>query len=282
MKFCIIIPAHNEEDYIHQTLSSLCNQSLPPSQLIVVDDHSTDTTPLIVRQFSEKFNFVQLVSSTSSQEHLPGSKVINAFYKGLRIADDNFDVICKFDADLIFPANYLESLEKIFANSANCGLAGGVCTVLKNDRWVIESLTDKDHVRGALKAYRKRCFEEIGQIKRAMGWDTVDELLIDYYNWEVAVDESLLVKHLKPTGQVYDQKARYKYGQALHSMRYGFWLTLITSLKSSYKKRKLVQVFDFLKGFFIAVREKEPFIVTADEGKFIRKYRWKKMVRKLF
>jgi hypothetical protein len=30
---------------------------------------------------------------------------------------------------------------------------------------------------GALKAYRKETFKEIGGLKAQMGWDTVDELL---------------------------------------------------------------------------------------------------------
>jgi hypothetical protein len=59
----------------------------------------------------------------------------------------------------------------------------------------LENLTDKDNIRGAFKAYRKECFEAIGGLKPAMGWDTVDELLCRFYNWKIKTDATLHVKH---------------------------------------------------------------------------------------
>jgi hypothetical protein len=46
--------------------------------------------------------------------------------------------------------------------------------ISKNGEWILENLTDKDHIRGALK---QTCFKQMGGLKAAMGWDTVDELL---------------------------------------------------------------------------------------------------------
>ncbi|MCB0387683.1 MAG: glycosyltransferase family 2 protein, partial [Winogradskyella sp.] len=51
MNFYIVIPAHNEEAYIKQTLESLVTQTLLPKQLVVVNDHSTDKTQQIVERF---------------------------------------------------------------------------------------------------------------------------------------------------------------------------------------------------------------------------------------
>ena len=38
MKYQIIIPAHNEEQFIGQTLESLVNQTLPPKNILLVND----------------------------------------------------------------------------------------------------------------------------------------------------------------------------------------------------------------------------------------------------
>ena len=46
----VIIPAHNSEDYIAQTLASVLSQSLTDIELIVVDDGSTDQTATIVEK----------------------------------------------------------------------------------------------------------------------------------------------------------------------------------------------------------------------------------------
>lgn len=280
MDFYIIIPAHNEESSIGLTLDSLAKQTLLPKKLVVVNDNSTDKTEDIVEAYAEKHNFISLVNSKSSNQHLPGSKIINAFYKGYEALDKNYDIICKFDADLIFPNNYLEQLSIHFSKNKELGMAAGFCYIEKNGDWILENLTRKDHIRGALKAYKKECFLQIGKLKPSMGWDTVDELLAKYYEWEILTDESLHVKHLKPTGISYNRASKYLQGEAMYKMRYGFIITLISALKLAYKKKSASLFKDYLAGYFKAKKEKLDFLVSSDEGKFIRNLRWKGMLTK--
>ncbi|HAT64367.1 MAG TPA: glycosyl transferase family 2 [Flavobacteriaceae bacterium] len=279
MNFYIIIPAHNEEAFLAQTLQSLTTQTLLPKQIVVVNDHSTDGTQLIIDSFSAKFPFITSITISSEEKHQPGSKVVKAFYKGLDLIDENYDILCKFDADLIFPNNYLERISEIFQNNTSCGLAGGFCYIEKDGEWVLENLTNKDHIRGALKAYRKQCFQDMGGLKESMGWDTVDELLAQYHGWEIKTDESLHVKHLKPTGATYSKASKYKQGEAFKKMRYGFLLALIATAKLAVKKRSLTFFFNTITGF---IKAKNEFIVTKEEGKFIRKLRWRNIKKKLF
>ena len=281
MNFYIIIPAHNESDSIGLTLNSLVNQTLAPKHIAVVNDNSTDNTQAIVDGYAETHSSISLVNNKSSNEHLPGSKIVNAFYKGYDTLDENYDVICKFDADLIFPENYLETLAKHYENNPKLGMAAGFCYVEKNDDWVLENLTRKDHIRGALKAYRKECFEQIGQLKRSMGWDTVDELLAQYYKWDILTDESLHVKHLKPTGISYNKASKYLQGEAMYKMRYGFFITLISALKLAYKKQSFSLFKNYMSGYFKAKKDKTAFLVSKEEGEFIRNLRWKGMLGKL-
>ena len=119
MNFYIVIPAHNEQDAIALTLDSIISQTLQPKRLVIVNDNSTDNTQKIVQSYVAKHPWIALVNSKSSDKHLPGSKIINAFYKGLDTLDENYDVICKFDADLIFPTNYLEQLARHFEKMKN-------------------------------------------------------------------------------------------------------------------------------------------------------------------
>lgn len=282
MKIYIVIPAHNEAGFIEQTLNSLVRQNFLPEKIVVVDDQSTDTTSEIVQKYSQSHPFIQLKKISSAGEHLPGSKVINAFFQGYEMLDEDYDIICKFDADLIFPENYLESIIKIFQSDPKVGMAGGFCTVERNGDWQLENLTGKDHIRGALKAYRKECFLEIGKLKPAMGWDTADELLAQFHGWKIQTDSRLLVKHLKPTGKHYNKASKFKQGEAFYRLRYGFPITLIASAKLALMKKKPVMFSDYLRGFLKAKKEKRPFLVSEEEGRFIRNLRWKKMREKLF
>lgn len=284
MKIYIIIPAYNEADFIGKTLQSLIDQTSKPNRIVVVDDGSTDNTPNIVAEFASKYPEISWVKNSSEREriHLPGSKVINAFNKGLESLDEDFELICKFDADLIFPKNYLEVITKHFQENPKIGMVGGFCGIEKQGEWILENLTGKDHIRGALKAYRKACFKDLGGLKPAMGWDTLDELLAQYYGWEIKTEESLLVKHLKPTGKNYNKSSKYQQGEAFYRLRYGFIISVIASAKLALRKGKLSFFSDYMQGFFKAKKEKRPFLVNKDEGRFIRKLRWEKMRSKLF
>ncbi len=282
MRYYIVIPSHNEEALISLTLQSLVEQTVLPAKIVVVNDNSTDNTADVVNSFISKHPFISLVNKTSDAVHLPGSKVIQAFQTGFNTLDENYDLIVKIDADLIFPANYFETIIKHFQSDERIGMAGGFCYIEKNGEWILENLTDKDHIRGALKAYKKETFQQIGGLKPAMGWDTVDELLCKFYNWEVVTDESLPVKHLKPTGANYNQKARYKQGEAFYTLGYGFVITAIASIKLAMMKKKPLLFIDYMNGFWKAKKSKTPLLVTAEQAKFIRNYRLKKMKEKLF
>ncbi len=282
MKYYIIIPAYNEEAFMAVTLQSLVEQTLLPSKIIVVNDNSTDKTAEIITEFSQRYPFISLVNKVSSAIHLPGSKVIQAFQEGEKHIDDQYDIIVKVDADLIFPKNYFETIINHFQSDARIGMVGGFCYIEKNGEWILENLTDKDHIRGALKAYRKEAFIQIGGLKPQMGWDTVDELLCKFYNWKIVTDQSLHVKHLKPTGASYNKAARYKQGEAFYTLGYGFTITAIASLKLAIRKNKPLLFIDYIKGFWKAKRENKTMLVTPEQAKFVKKYRFKKMKEKLF
>lgn len=282
MKIYCVIPTYNEEAFIGKMLQSLTEQTFLPEKVVVVNDNSTDNTAEIIKSFSEKHLFIKQVFNPSENKHLPGSKVINAFYKGYETLDNSYDIIVKLDADLILPKNYFEQVAAVFQSDVNVGMAGGFAYIEKNGLWILENLTDKDHIRGAFKAYRKECFEQIGGLKPAMGWDTVDELLCRFYGWKIITLPDLKVKHLKPTGAIYDKTARYKQGEAFYTLGYGFWITAIASLKLALRKQKPLLFVDYLKGFFKAQQSNIPLLVTKEQAKFIRNYRWKKMKQKLF
>lgn len=280
MKIYIVIPSHNEEDNIGKTLSSLVNQELKPAQVMVVNDNSTDRTSEIVEGFTQQYSWIQQIYKKSSDDHLPGEKTIEAFYHGYEILGEDYEIICKYDADMVFESNYLLRLSEHFKRKNRLGMAAGQCYIQQDDQWILENPNKDDHIRGSLKAYRKECFLEIGKIARSIGWDTLDELMAQYYGWELKVDTSLKVKHLKPTGFNYSPGASQLQGVATYRMRLSFLLTLIIGLKHAWLKQEVRVFFSYIKGFLYAKRESLPFIVDVNEGKFIRNYRWRGILQR--
>lgn len=282
MNYYIIIPAYNEAAYLALTIQSIAQQTVLPSRVVVVNDNSSDNTAEIADGFSQQYEWLTVISTAADAIHLPGSKVIQAFLKGYDVIDEDYDVIVKLDADLILPPDYFETILDAFKQDDKAGMVGGFAYIEQNGKWILENLTDKDHIRGAFKAYRKECFLEIGKLKPAMGWDTVDELLAKYYGWKVVTIERLKVKHLKPTGASYDKTARYKQGEAFYSLGYGFLITAIASAKLAARKKKPLLFFDYINGYLKASSASKPLLVNKKQAEFIQRYRWKKMKDKLF
>ena len=282
MKYYIVIPAHNEEAFLALTLESIVSQSLLPKKVVVVNDNSNDGTEGIIDRFREQYPIFEKVNCASAAEHLPGSKVIHAFNQGLDLLDNDYDFLVKVDADVILPDDYFETIANIFALHPKVGIAGGFAYEEGKDGiWELNHPMNNDHVRGAFKAYTKACYNAIGGLKTAMGWDTLDELLAQYHGFAIHTEESLKVKHLRPTGKAYNKKARLLQGKALYTMGYGSLLTCIASLKMAFTQGEPKIFFDNIHGYLKAKRENSPKLVTNEEAKFIRELRWKNITAKL-
>ncbi len=281
MKVSIIIPVYNEQGFIKKSIDSIINQTTKPEKVIYVNDSSTDETRNIIKEFSEKHEWIDLIDHESNQQHEPGSKIVKAFNFGLKNLNISYDIICKFDADIIIPNNYVERLVNIFSNNNNVGIAGGNLYIFKRGKWLYEKIAAKSHVRGPIKAYRRKCFEEINGLKSSIGWDTLDVLLAQKKGWKIYTDKSLVVKHLKPTGDKYSIKSKILQGQSLYIMRFGIVLSILSLVKSSINNCTPSKLLFGSVGYLIALFKQKPFIVTKEEGYFIRKFRWS-VIRKKY
>jgi len=65
-KISIIIPTYNVEDYVKECLESVLNQTYPHTEIIVIDDGSTDSTPSILEKYSNQL-FLTLNSNNQGQ-----------------------------------------------------------------------------------------------------------------------------------------------------------------------------------------------------------------------
>lgn len=274
MQISIVIPAHNEAAYLKDCLDSFVAQTHLPHEVIVVDDNSSDNTFEIARDFSQEFPWIKVFQRTSADKHIPGRKVVDTFNFGLQHTAE-FDLIGKFDADIILPSNYFETMVNQFQSNWKLGMCSGLLYIRNGNDWVYENIADKTHVRGPIKLYHKACFNKIGGLRSGVGWDTVDTLLAKYHGFETLTVPELHVKHLRPTGYGYSSKNYQAKGEALYKMRYGMILTKIATLKMAWQAKNPLLYLQIIIGFLKAYFQQKPFYVSKAEGKFIRGYRWK-------
>ncbi|TXN34747.1 glycosyltransferase [Flagellimonas hymeniacidonis] len=280
MRISIIIPAHNEASYLSACLDSFADQTHIPDEVIVVDDNSSDRTFEIASDYAKKYSWITVLQRSSVDEHIPGKKVVDTFNFGLRHVSD-YDLIGKFDADIILPPNYFESILNHFQSNWKLGMCSGLLYIKKDDDWVYEAIADKNHIRGPIKLYHKACFNKIEGLRPGVGWDTVDILLAKYHDFETLTDPTLKIKHLRPTGHGYSTKNYQTKGKALYKMRYGIVLTKIAALKMAWQAKSLRLYLQIILGYLRAMIRRIPRFVTKNEGAFIRKYRWKGIFTKI-
>lgn len=278
----IIIPAHNEGRYLGRCLEAFASQSRTPDELLVVNDNSTDTTQEIAEYYASNFPWIRCVNYESEPGHHPGGKVIRAFNFGLTKISPNYNYLGKFDADVVLPPNYFEGMLHQFSRQPNLGMCSGLVYIQKGNRWIYEPIADTNHIRGPIKLYRRSCFEAIGGLVEAIGWDTADVLLARYCGFEVGTVKELRVQHLRPTGTAYAKENALKQGQVLYTLRYGLILGLLASIKMAWKRRSFLLPFHHLRGYLRARSTKSPFLLSADAAKFARRWRWQQILKKLF
>jgi len=280
VRFLIIIPAHNEEGNLPFTLNSLQQQSSKDFKVVVVNDGSTDRTAEVVRKYTETDSRFETISLQIS-EHQPGSKVVHAFKNGLHTQTmDEFDVICKFDADIILPENYLSTVETAFVTHPEYGLVGGLLYIEKDGNWVYEGNSNKHHVRGPMKAYRKECFVQIGGLRETLGWDNIDSILLENLGWKEVVLPELHVKLIKIKGADYTIRPADYYGRYFYFLGLNRFLAYIASSKEAVKSKSAFFFFDIIKSYESCRSKKLELKITKEEQKTVNDQRWRMLKKK--
>ncbi|WP_128331360.1 glycosyltransferase family A protein [Apibacter sp. HY039] len=281
MKLVVVVPVYNEAKFLRECLESFANQSYKNITWIIVNDASTDESPEIIQNFIQDKPEFLFVNLTHKSEHKPGAKVVRTFYKGLNSVNyKDFDVIAKLDADIILPPDYYETMITELENNPKIGMVGGLVYVEKNGIWNHETIASKNHIRGAVKTYRKECFEDIGGLRETLGWDNLDVLLSRMKGWDVKVVKNIWVKLLKPTAHVYKDTKALKLGKYFYNIGLDPALSFISCAKAAWNDRSVSNFFISYQSYISMVINKEERKITPDEISFIRKYRWKEVLNK--
>lgn len=112
-KLSIVVIAYNEEAYIGPCLDAIQSQIIPPDEVILVNNNSTDKTV----EIAKKYPFVRVI-----HEYEQG--MIPARNAGFNAAKG--DLLARIDADTRIPPDWSKKVHAILDSSAEtiCGVAG--------------------------------------------------------------------------------------------------------------------------------------------------------------
>ena len=257
-KYVIVTPVRDEEKHIEATIASVSSQTMLPTQWIIVDDGSTDGTGRIIEEYAARLRWITVVHRPNRGFRKSGGGVVDAFNEGRRVLEcHDYEFLVKLDGDLSFSSDYFEKCFRRFWENPILGVGGGEIWHDVDGELRVEG-NPRFHVRGATKIYRRACWEGIGGLLAAPGWDTLDEVKANMLGWETRSFEDIGLLHHRFTGSADGQlRDRIKHGIACYVCGYH---PLFIGAKCI---RRLVQtpyvigsvaiLYGFLKGFFTRV-----------------------------
>jgi hypothetical protein len=129
----------------------------------------------------------------------------------------------------------------VFQHDPTAGIVGGVVYIHKSDGWAYDQYK-RSTVHGAIKAYRRTCFDDIGGLAKAMGWDGIDEYGARARGWRVHVLPELPVLHFKARGSAQPSlSARWEEGRGTYYLGYRpSWVVLRAGYRALIEPPRLI------------------------------------------
>jgi poly-beta-1,6-N-acetyl-D-glucosamine synthase len=278
-RYVLISPCRNEAQYMRQTLDSVLAQSIRPQKWIIVDDGSTDETPLILKEYARQHDWIEIVTRRNRGQRSVGPGVIEAFYSGYEaINADDYEYLCKLDLDLRLPPRYFEILMDRMTADTRIATCSGKAYIEAGGRLVDERHGD-DTSLGMTKFYRVSCFKAIGGFIREVMWDGIDCHKCRMKGWIACSwdDPDLRFIHLRPMGSsqrgIYVGRMRHGYGQ--YFMGTGFLFMLASALYRLNEKPYVLGSLAMLWGWLRSAIQRKPRYEDPAFRQFLHRYQWR-------
>ena len=204
----VIVPAYNVEKYISRCLDSILNQTYKNLEIIVIDDGSTDNTPVVIKQYENNYQNIKGIYQQNqgvSMARINGIKKASGNWIGFVDSDDEIETdmyemllnnALKYNADISHCGYQMVFDNKInyFYNTGNL--------VLQDNLSGIKDLLEGSFVEPGLcnKLFRRKLFNSL-----------LNENIIDM---SIKINEDLLVNYFlfkKSQKSVFVDQCKYHY-----------------------------------------------------------------------
>ncbi|MBH0015101.1 glycosyltransferase [Pseudoalteromonas sp. NGC95] len=179
-RISVILPVYNGQDYIHEAISSILNQTFLNFELIIINDGSTDQTDSIIKSFTD------LRLRYLSRENKGLAYTLREL---VFLAKSN--LIARMDADDISEKNRLELQYNRFKNDQELVLVGGNVRYIDDENnllGVSTSPTINKAIRNKLRSgniiYHPTVMFKKDIYLKTVGYSQViDKYIEDYLLW---------------------------------------------------------------------------------------------------
>jgi len=237
--FSVLIPCHNEEECIEETISYLEYQDYPNFEIIAIDDASSDRTGEILRQLQQKYANLRVITLKSNQGKGTGLNMAAMVSRG--------EYLVGIDADALLDREALRWFLWHFQTSSRVGAITGNPKV-RNRTTIMAKIQVGEYstiigmikraqrilgkiytVSGVVVAFRKKALRNVGFWSNNMVTEDIDvswKLQLDH--WDVRYEARVLCWILVPETirGIWRQRLRWSQGgnevllKYAHAMRH--------------------------------------------------------------
>lgn len=237
-----VVPAHNEEAIIRDTIESLMNQTYQLEYALIIADNCTDNTAKIVRECQKVYGKRLRLTKTVGNKH----KKAGALNHGFRTLRGKPDFVFGMDADTILDRKIIAAGVRQFKREPK---TGGICSAyralpLKKDAtrwerflwrlqniefglanaWRVENFKSARVLPGVSVMFRTQALKDVRKLHKGSIWAT-DSLVEDYrltlelksLGWQVKssldmISWSDVPLRMRGKGGLFDQRQRWYSG----------------------------------------------------------------------
>ncbi len=196
----VYIPAYNVAEFLAQSIESLLTQSLPPDEILVIDDGSRDATAEIAARYPE-------VTLIRKELNLGLAAARNTAFLTAR-----HDLVASLDADCIADPGWLAALVPRFNDPQIAGVGGRLIEGVQRNladrwrrahmpqEWGPDPIHDLKFLFGCNNIFRKSAVLEAGGYDEAMRTNGEDADLsrkLREHGWKLFYDPSARAVHLR-------------------------------------------------------------------------------------
>ena len=173
----IVLPIYNGEKYMRQSIESVINQTYKNWELIIIDDCSSDNTPIIAKEYAENDNRIRYYRNETNLKLPRGLNRGFSLSKGEYLtwtSDDNLYLPTAIERMVM--ALITENADFVFATCDVIDENGNIIEIIKAPKDYKRAIIGGDFV-GACFLYTRKVYETVGD------YDVNKFLVEDYDYW---------------------------------------------------------------------------------------------------
>lgn len=280
VKYVLITPARNEEEYIEKTIKAVISQTILPIKWVIVSDGSTDRTEEIVCQYAKQHDFIDSVSTSSGEGRNFGSKAKAVEFGYQRLKQFEYEYVGNLDADISFDSDYYEKVFHKFQENDKLGIAGGVRYDWYKGRFRLQRCA-RNSVGGPFQLFRRNCYEAIGGYMplKYGGIDAVAEIMARQHGWKVRSFPEIKVYHYRRTGTATGNvlTARFRDGAQDYAIGYHPLFEILRVLRNIIRSPVLLGSLLWMYGYIYAASCRYERPVSDDFVRYLRSEQLKRI-----